>query len=80
MSQDQDEIIVDFNVVKRQINNDVIEEVKKPKATRASKQNNIVSEPTEPIEEPPIEQPPIEEPPVEDVKPKPKRASKQIIL
>ena len=77
MSQDQNEIVVDFDFVKKEINNDVIEEVKKPKAKRTSKTNNIVSEPTEPVEEPPIEEPPIEEPPVEDVKPKAKRASKK---
>jgi len=38
MSQNQNEIIVDFNL--REIkNNEVVEEVKKPKAKRASKKN-----------------------------------------
>ena len=40
MSQDQNEIIVDFNL--REIKNNETEEVKpKPKAKRASKQNII---------------------------------------
>ena len=61
----QDEIIVDFNVVKTMIkNNDAIEDVK-PKAKRASKKNNIVNEESvEPVE----------------LKPKPKRASKKNIV
>ena len=53
-----DEIIVDFNLVKREINNEEPKEVK-PKAKRASKKNNIIIEDVKPVIEEPIQ--PIEE-------------------
>ena len=76
MSKVQDEIIVDFNLSKKEINNDVPEEVK-PKAKRASKKNNIIVEDVNPVIEEPIQ--PVEEP-LEEVKPKPKRISKTKIV
>ena len=72
-----DEIIVDFNLVKREINNEELKEVK-PKAKRISKTNNIVVEdvnPVEPVE--PVEEPNEPEPVEEVIKPKAKRASKK---
>ena len=67
MSKIQDEISVDFNLVKREINSEEPKEVK-PKAKRISKTNNIVVEDIKPVEEPiqPVE---------EVIKPKAKRAS-----
>ena len=41
MSKIQDEIFVDFNLSKKEINKEEYKEVK-PKAKRASKKNNIV--------------------------------------
>ena len=68
MSKIQDDISVNFNLVKREINNEESKEIK-PKAKRASKKNIIVEDikPVEPVE-------PVEdiEPVEEELKPKPK--------
>ena len=75
-----DEIIVDFNLVKREINNNDV----KPKAKRASKKNNIVVEDVNPeisdikTEISDGEKSKAFSLPVEEViKPKPKRTSKK---
>ena len=71
MSQEQDEIIVDFDFGKKEINNDVIEDVK-PKAKRASKKHNVVVSEDFNLQNVPEVEESVE--PVEDVKPKAKRA------
>ena len=76
MSKIQDDISVNFNLVKREINNEESKEIK-PKAKRASKK--IIVEDIKPVE--PVET--VE--PVEDIeelkpKPKPKRESKKNIV
>ena len=70
MSKIQDEISVNFDLSKREINNEDIEEVIKPKPKRASKKNDVVED-VNPVIEEPIQT-------VEEViKPKPKRTSKK---
>ena len=72
MSKIQDEIIVDFNLSKKEINHEEPVEEVKPKK-RASKKNNIIVEDVKPVIEEPIQ-------PIEEVKPKAKRASKTKII
>ena len=79
MSKIQDEIFVDFNLSKKEINNEESKEIK-PKAKRASKKNIVVEDikPVEPVE--PVEDIEPVEPVEEELKPKPKpkRVSKKI--
>ena len=75
MSKIQDEIIVDFNLSKKEINHEEPKEVK-PKAKRTSKKNNIIVEDVKRVIEEPIQ--PVEE----ELKPKakPKRISKKNVV
>ena len=83
MSKIQDEIFVDFNLSKKEINKEESKEVK-PKAKRASKtNNNIIVEdikPVDPVE--PVEDIEPVEPVEEELKPKtkPKRINKKNVV